>query len=521
MDNYIVRTSENNFFKFQKQNHNLVVENLCDKRDKPKVIASNISKLYLTIDNTDKIHLYYLSTSGKLNYKSYKAKGTFSNASERKKFSSLKLMKDKIMSSEIRYGDFKKLSFNCNLKLKFNNTNIPKIFYVHGSRFILCRNSSNLIYQNQRGLQRYVNIKQGGKITMYTSLYISNADKILREAKAKIMSTIMTNVKVTSKENFYKKQNKIEGFQHRVETDDKNNIEASIIIPCKNEKENLKKTVDSILASYNNVRFEIIIVDDASIDNSTEFLKLEVHNYKNVTLINTENLGCAGAKNRGAKIAKGKYLFFIDAHVKVADYWLDTLVNTMKYKQADAAAPAIKDFNEETAFGYGETWTNNLNLNWLTSKPNDIITIPIACGCAFGIKKSIFNEVGCFNELFKVWGREDEEISLKLCLYGFNIVVNPGVMIDHKFRKSFPYKVTPINIVYNTLVMAYSHFNKQRLLKTIEILKLNPSFYEAGELVKENFDLIMKQRDKYLDERKFEDNYFLKNLIFLIRHLNV
>ncbi|AGK97890.1 glycosyltransferase family 2 protein [Clostridium pasteurianum] len=287
-------------------------------------------------------------------------------------------------------------------------------------------------------------------------------------------------------------------------------IEASVIIPCKNEINNLKMTLDSIKASKNKTIYEIIVVDDESEDNSVEFLKLQKNVYNNIVLIESKNLGCAGAKNAGAEIAKGGYLFFIDAHVKVTDYWLDNLINTMKNNRADLVAPCICNMKNVTEKGYGENWTENLKLKWILKKPEDITEIPIACGCAFGIKKDVFENVNGFDHFFQVWGREDEEICLKLWLYGYRVVVNPFVKIEHLFRKKFPYEMMSVNVTYNTLCMTYLHFNKKRIAKTIAILKFDPFFDEAAKFIKKNFHLIMFQRTKYFKKRKFDDNYFFK-----------
>lgn len=95
--------------------------------------------------------------------------------------------------------------------------------------------------------------------------------------------------------------------------ENKSLIDVSIIIPCKNEVNNLKSTVDSIMESKNVLRSEIIVVDDASIDLSTEFLSSDLYKdtYKDIILLKTNNVGVAKAKNIGGKIAKGKYLFFL------------------------------------------------------------------------------------------------------------------------------------------------------------------------------------------------------------------
>lgn len=295
-------------------------------------------------------------------------------------------------------------------------------------------------------------------------------------------------------------------------------VDVSIIIPCKNEIDNLNWTVDSIMRSKNNITFEIIIVDDGSSDLSTEFLRGNLVNniYKDIILIKTNSIGAAQARNLGAKAANGKYLFFCDAHVKVPDGWLDNLVDTLKKSNSDLVAPCITDISNFSAEGYGQTWDDRLKVKWLTNKPQGISEIPIACGCAFGITREAFEKINGFNDLFQVWGKEDEELCFKAWLYGYKIVINPEVKVRHLFRNHHPYKVTMANITYNMLCIAYSNFEKDRIIKVIKIAKGHLFFSQAAADLKLNEDKIFNQRKKYFKERKYDDNFFFEkfNILF-------
>lgn len=296
------------------------------------------------------------------------------------------------------------------------------------------------------------------------------------------------------------------------ETKSKDLIDVSVIVPCKNEVDNLKSTVDSIMKSKNSLNFEIIVVDDASTDLSTEFLESDSNKdiYKDVTLIKTNNVGAAGARNTGAKFAKGKYLFFCDAHVKVPDEWLDKLVDTLRNANAHLVAPCIVDMTNISAAGYGQTWDDQLKITWLTNNPKDIAEIPIACGCSFGITKEAFEKVNGFDHFFQVWGKEDEELCFKAWLYGYRVVINPEVKVRHLFRLRHPYEVTSANVTYNMLCLAYSHLKKERLIKAISIAKKDYFFSKAAEDIKFNIDLIFKQREKYFKERVYNDEFFFE-----------
>jgi glycosyltransferase involved in cell wall biosynthesis len=289
-------------------------------------------------------------------------------------------------------------------------------------------------------------------------------------------------------------------------------VDVSIIIPCKNEVNNLKPTVDSIIKSKNTLNFEVIVVDDGSTDKSTDFLNLNSNRniYKGVKLIKTDKLGVAGARNAGAKIAKGNYLFFCDAHIKVPDRWLDKLVSTLKNDNAHIVAPCIADMNNIYAVGYGQSLDKNFRSTWLTSKPKGAAEIPFACGCTSGITKEAFEKIGGFDHLFQVYGSEDFEICFKAWLYGCRVVVNPDVKVQHLFRPSHPYEVTTSNVIFNILCLGYSHFGKERLTKTISMMKNEYAFSSAAADIKAQSELILKQREKYFRERMHDDNFYFE-----------
>lgn len=315
------------------------------------------------------------------------------------------------------------------------------------------------------------------------------------------------------------KDSVLEILENKMETKDKTKdlVDVSIIIPCKNEADNLRLTLDSIIKSESNLGYEIIVVDDGSIDESTEFLKSDLNRetYKDVILLKTKGLGCARAKNFGAKFARGKYLFFCDAHVEVSKHWMDNLVNTLEKYNAQLVTSCIEDMSNSSVQRYGGTWNDELQYMWIEDKPKDITETPFAVGGNMGITKEVFKKLNGFDNLFQIYGAEDQELSIKAWLYGYRIVVNPNVKIRHLFRSSHPYQVTEANILFNTLCLAYSHFSKERIIKTIDAIKYNYYFSHAIADIKKNMDLILEQREKYLNERIYDDDYFFKKFDIL------
>lgn len=87
----------------------------------------------------------------------------------------------------------------------------------------------------------------------------------------------------------------------------------SFIVPCKNEAENIENTVNEIVKSVKNIyEYEIIIVNDASEDDTKNICKNLISNKNNIKLINNEkNLGYGGSFLHGLEFASKNYINLI------------------------------------------------------------------------------------------------------------------------------------------------------------------------------------------------------------------
>lgn len=111
----------------------------------------------------------------------------------------------------------------------------------------------------------------------------------------------------------------------------------SCIIPMHNNSKHIKQCLESVInQTYNNI--EIIIVDDASEDNSVEIvndlsdsLKNQLEFNKTIKIFKLQqNVGAAKARNKGIEEAVGDYICFLDAD----DYWvLDKIEKQVKFME--------------------------------------------------------------------------------------------------------------------------------------------------------------------------------------------
>lgn len=121
-------------------------------------------------------------------------------------------------------------------------------------------------------------------------------------------------------------------------------VKISVIVPVYNSEKYLKKCIDSIL-NQSLKDIEIILVNDGSTDGSREILEKYYEIDNRITIINIENSGPAKARNIGIKIAKGKYLSFIDSDDYIEGTFLEELYNVADNDKVQMIMTNYKDIN--------------------------------------------------------------------------------------------------------------------------------------------------------------------------------
>ncbi len=140
---------------------------------------------------------------------------------------------------------------------------------------------------------------------------------------------------------------------------------ASVVIPYFKKKRFFKKTINSVLnQTYKN--FEILIIYDDEDKSDLTFVKQLIKNDKRFKLIvNKKNLGAGESRNKGIRMAKGKYICFIDAD----DIWksnkLEIQINFMRKKKiliSHSSYHIINESNKVIGFRTAENYDSFFEL---------------------------------------------------------------------------------------------------------------------------------------------------------------
>lgn len=113
-------------------------------------------------------------------------------------------------------------------------------------------------------------------------------------------------------------------------------VKLSVILTVYNVEKYLKRCIDSIIKqTYKD--FELILVDDGSIDNSSKICDKFCKQDKRIKVIHKENGGVSSARNAGLDIAEGDYISFIDSDDYIEVDMFKKLIQIMIENNADIA----------------------------------------------------------------------------------------------------------------------------------------------------------------------------------------
>ncbi len=269
-------------------------------------------------------------------------------------------------------------------------------------------------------------------------------------------------------------------------------IDISVIIVNYNVRYFIEQCLISVLKAKQNLNIEIIVVDNASVDNSVSVIESK---FPSVHLIaNKENVGFAKANNQAIKIARGKYFLLLNPDTLVEE---DTLIKIYDFmeKNPDAGALGVKMIDGEGKFlpeskrsvptitsslfrfsGLSKLFPkskifNKYNLGYLDE--NEIHEIDVLSGAFMCIRTDILPQVGYLDEAFFMYG-EDIDYSYRIRKAGFKIYYFPKTTIVHfKGESTKKSSVKYHNIFYKAMaIFAKKHYGGKTINPLLWIINI-------------------------------------------------
>jgi GT2 family glycosyltransferase len=245
----------------------------------------------------------------------------------------------------------------------------------------------------------------------------------------------------------------------------------SIILVNYNGRKYNKECLDSILSSdYKN--FEVIVVDNASTDNSVEELE-EIYKDKITIIKSLVNLGFSGGNNIGIDYAISKgtdYVMLLNNDTYIEPNMISTMLETSINENYSVVSPKIYYFDNKE-----KIWSAGAVMNWkrgLASQRgidtidsglfDERVSVEFGTGCCLLIPSKIINLVGLLSEEYFLY-YEDTDYCTRIIRSGFKIVYEPKAVLYHKVSSSTGGVESFNYIYYNTRnrLLFNSKYNKE------------------------------------------------------------
>lgn len=209
----------------------------------------------------------------------------------------------------------------------------------------------------------------------------------------------------------------------------------SIIIPVYGKIVYTLACLHSMARNKPKCSVEIIIIDDCSDDETHEILCKA----KDIRLIrNEENKGFIHSCNIGAAHANGEYLYFLNNDTEVVDGWLDNLIETFDLFPGTGLAGSkliYPDGKLQEAGGIiwqdGSGWNYGRNNNPFDPIYNYAREVDYCSGASIMVPRSLFNDIGGFDEIYSPAYYEDVDIAFKVRQLGYRVIFQPMSIVIH------------------------------------------------------------------------------------------
>ena len=240
----------------------------------------------------------------------------------------------------------------------------------------------------------------------------------------------------------------------------------SVVISARDEFPQIVMTVHSIIADLETFLkpddFEIIIVDNGSKDpNSWRFIaERGMFFHRTVRVLHDPIMGNVSARNKGAKIALGKYLFFSDAHMSYRIGSFKAMIDAID-KTGGMVHPPVQwmggyepsDPSYQYTIKLGEKIWGTWNRCMVSA--TEPFYIPICGHCCLGMTRKQFLEFGGYNDYFRCYGGGEVYLDMKWWMLGSTVVSVPKALAYH-LSAGRGYSFTQNDLIHNMMLLGYA-----------------------------------------------------------------
>ncbi len=260
-------------------------------------------------------------------------------------------------------------------------------------------------------------------------------------------------------------------------------MDLTIIIPSYNTKDLLDRCLSSIYISLlkSKLAFEIIVVDNASNDDTRKLLKEKYPRV--IKIFNKQNSGYGKANNQGIKDAKGEYVLLLNSDIRVMEDGIERLLRFAKENPKSFAGGKLFNEDKSPQASSGPMYTLPVVFAMLFCKgdtlgitrysPDHINKVDWVSGACLLGKKEAFVDAGLFDEGIFMY-MEEIEFLYRAKQKGYTTLFYPSACFVHTGAASSGERKTSVLNIFRGLCYFYRKHRsgwEMRVLRVFLILK--------------------------------------------------
>src|SRR5215471_9045899 len=220
------------------------------------------------------------------------------------------------------------------------------------------------------------------------------------------------------------------------------------------------------------------------------------------------DLYVTGVQTCALPISTGDVIVFCDAHMKLPAAWHRALMEPLASRSVGATAPGIYSITQPRRRGFGLYLAGpELRVRWKPFPGRSPARVPILPGCLLAMRRDVFDETGGFDPGMRQLGGNDNELSLRLWLLGYELLIVPRVEAGHLFRTRIPFDATWAAVVHNRLRTAFVHFRQERIERVVDALRAYEAF-PTGLAMTASGDVFARRAVLHAQRRRSDDWFF-------------
>lgn len=252
-------------------------------------------------------------------------------------------------------------------------------------------------------------------------------------------------------------ENDIDAVNKRIELARENDWNNRYEITCEAIKA-LHKKLSIIVVTYNNIgltqrcvasllrnttypNYEIIVVDNASADDTRNYLHFINRNHLNIRIIfNNENVGFAAANNQGLRVAEGEYIVLLNNDTVLPKGWADALLRHLEDPTIGLVGPVTNSAGNEACIevDYQDIEQMEAFADSQTAQhAGQAFDIPMLAMFCVAMRRDVFEQIGFLDEAFGIGMFEDDDYSRRIHQAGYRIVCAEDAFVHHYGQASF------------------------------------------------------------------------------------